>query len=472
MHMYKRYNVAWALILIFLCSACFSSEKAIFCHGELVNDLSDFYNKVRWREFVLPSGGLYNQYYPRSDKDMTELNKITNLPKCELNTLKFMDDTYVDAPHILSPFMVQLTHSKDQNGKRHIEGICVLFQETLYPPVINPFAPPHKLEFTNFYDKFYSNLDKFPFLRHLELYSFVMQKKHITALSKLGVASKLKYLGMPNNYSDSDLKEISDFNQLEYINASATRIKGGGFKYLSNLSKLKTLDLRRNQFDHATLSGLKKVKLLTTLLLSDTNIGDGDLKDISELNNLNYLTLHGTQITDKGLIHLTKIKNLKYVSLFNTKTTTLGRDNLINKNSHLVIDVNSPQKMSVFLNERNYISAYLGGRHNQFRLANYYSKNNTDLVESLKWYIILEAGNSKVSSSYPEKYIQIWQKKAKQEIRRLKNTLELNQIEEAEKRAKSFILLSKISKYNYDIIQDNELPVYQYGFDSIWNYEN
>ncbi|MBN1846895.1 MAG: hypothetical protein JW810_14510 [Sedimentisphaerales bacterium] len=472
MSVYQACKILMVFGLWCPCSTYLSDRPAIYCTGELVNDLFDFYEKNVLREIVLPEGGLFYEY-DYCDKyrmDRKELLPVTNLSPSELEILELMNNT--NSPAYLYPLFVQLSHMKDNHGKRHVEGICVLFQEVFSPPLIDPFGPPHDHEFGRFYDTFFGNCYKFPFLRHLELYSFVMGKEHFSLLYRPAMASRLEYLGLPQNCTDEFLKDIGDFKNLKFINASATKIKGQCLSCLAGLPHLRTLDLRRNTFDRMALSGLKDVNSLTTLLLSDTNIQDEDLEPIGRLKNLERITLHRTRVTDEGLACLANLKNLKYVSLYETQTTPSGREQLLNEIPGLVIDVTLPKTISEFLEERKFISAYMGDRYQQYRLAGHYRANDEDIVESLKWYIIVASTDHTISEPYPERLVRNWRRTSDTSIRSITYFLDDEQIAEARRRADALMFLRDTTECQYEVKSDHGLPVYQYGFETIWSYED
>jgi len=461
---YIRYSIVLLLIICFFCLPCVAVNMAIFCDGELVNNLFDYAQRNDWREFVLPVGGVYKKYFRSHGQETIDRIKKTHLPASEIEALELVEKAIVLSPGHNRPLFVQISKPKDQNGRTHIEAICITFQETHYPPVITASYYLND-EVIKYQDVFFKNQAKFPQLRHLELYSFTIDDKNISNVFAL---TNLEYFGLPYNCSDEHLKAIGCMKKLKYLNASGTRIKGTGLKYLSDLPDLQTLDIRRNQFVTDALSGLKGHKSLETLLLSDSSIKNEDLNDIADSNTLKYITLHNTGITDDGLFILSQVEKLKYVSLYDTPTTKQGLDDLKSRCPGLVIDNERPQILSEFLFERQLIHAYTGDKWDQFQQGLNYEMSikhsPIDRVESLKWFIVFVEQNDEKIRRFSDKRNKEYNDSARRRIKKLEQQLDQKQIHEARRRARAVLYLQKRHNYDFKIKRKEGLPLYQYEF--------
>ena len=470
-----RHSIVLLLIICVFCLPCVSDKMEVFCDGELVNNRYDYAKRNDWREFVLPEGGVYEIYLSSSHA------KKAHLPASEIEALKYIFTSISPPPSQDPPLFVQISKPKKPDDGTHIEAICIIFQELISPPVIPAPCPPYDLteeQYTKLIeypdrfsqlienlkdqDVFFKNQAKFPQLRHLELYSFTIDDKNISNIFAL---TNLEYFGLPYNCSDEHLKAIGCMKKLKYLNASGTRIKGTGLKYLSDLPDLQTLDIRRNQLAKGALSGLKEHKSLATLLLSDSSIKNEDLKDIADSNTLKYITLHNTGITDEGLLILSQIENLKYVSLYDTPTTKQGLDDLKSRCPDLIIDNERPQILSDFLFERRLLHAYTGDKPAQYNQARcYYAL--IDFVESLKWFIVFAENDNKIHW-WPEKIKKQRNDLAHSRIKTLEKQLDQRQVREARRRARTVLYLQKRLNYDFKPERQEGLPLYQYDFDPI-----
>ena len=102
------------------------------------------------------------------------------------------------------------------------------------------------------------------------------------------------------NITDSGLKELSGFTQLQMLNLSGTHVTDTDLKDLNGLMHLSDLDL------------------------SDTDITDTGMAEIDSFSRLRYLDLTGTQVTDAGLKKLKCLTNLLFLGLDDTFVTEAG----------------------------------------------------------------------------------------------------------------------------------------------------
>jgi hypothetical protein len=442
----------------------------IFCHGEL-----EYEYHLDWREFVLPEMGLYEGFL------YCDPNEISTLPKEEIETLKYLVKP-AQSPAYGFPLWLSLSAEKSNQGVRHVSALCVIFQDGLDPPVITTYPSLAGEADKDFFD----NLAKLSWLRHLELYGYVIDEKKFSEIYKL---PKLEYLGLPINCSDGYLKYITPLSELKFVNLSRTEIRGENLDVLGELPQLRILDLRRNMLDAGAIAKLKHCRSLETLLLSETNLRDDDLNDLTVLNTLKYITLHRTSITDHGLEFLTQIKNLKYVSLFDTSTTESGIKGLKQSHPGLTIDLERPQHLDTFLIDRLYILAYCGDLDAQIDLVERYRRGR-DAFERYstggkyekyvsKWATEQETQGSVVAYD-PIEFLTLnlillarkdektWrridQDDINQDIKKIESKLNPLQIAEARRRARCYFYMYKKSNFKFEIEKKEGLPLYQYGF--------
>jgi hypothetical protein len=126
----------------------------------------------------------------------------------------------------------------------------------------------------------------------------------------------LDFTALDKAINDKSLQYIQYLSEVEGIHLSGCQvITDEGLKYLSDLQKLRILNL------------------------DGTNITDSGLKYIINLKSLQYLDLSYTKVTDAGILMLAEMKNLRRVSVFKTKVTQKGVNKLQNIHPSLSIDL-------------------------------------------------------------------------------------------------------------------------------------
>jgi internalin A len=110
--------------------------------------------------------------------------------------------------------------------------------------------------------------------------------------------------------TDADLKELSRFQQLQWLDLKNTGDSDAGLKELAGLKQLKSLDLSSTKISDAGLKELAGLKQLQSLDLSGTKISDVGLKEMAGLKQLQSLDLSSTKISDAGLKELAQLKQL------------------------------------------------------------------------------------------------------------------------------------------------------------------
>jgi len=131
----------------------------------------------------------------------------------------------------------------------------------------------------------------------------------------------------PYPITDTGLKSLSDFCDLEYLSLSQTKVGGVGFKHLSKLQKLRTLDLYGSEVDDGGLKFLSSLHALEELDLDDTRVMGSGFSYLSSLQNLRRIGVP-KQLGDDGLQHFAAFQNLESVNLGYSQVTDVGMASL------------------------------------------------------------------------------------------------------------------------------------------------
>jgi len=462
-----------SLVILIGTHTAFSRDIALYCHTELKLYRSPDGKRRKVREFIVPDSGYYQRYLARELTDLVADCEVVSLKTIE-NQLKWGHPGGITVPLVL-----QIPSVMDSAGKRHIEALCVVYQDVIYEGALIDAAWDSDKD--NAMDL--KILSAFSQLAHLEIYGLNIDNLNFSQISNL---TNLKYLGLPSKTADEHLKYISSLQKLQFVNLSATDIKGPGLRYLTALPKLKILDLRQAQLEPGALAVLKDCKSLETLLLSHSGASDQDMKALAQIKQLQYLTLHGTNITDDGLNHLAQSGKLKYVSLFDTATTLSARQILTEKLPDITIDTERPQAISFFIQSRQYISAYSGSLEDQNNLLHEYVRGKDrhdvltrrgmyteyisrfkeydtwgglpyDRIELLMWYYIVDARHQGKN----------WDplNPAVKAVKQLQQELNPLQLKEARRRADTYLYVLSRSTFHFEPERKEGLPLYQYIID-------
>ncbi len=117
---------------------------------------------------------------------------------------------------------------------------------------------------------------------------------------------------------DDDLKHLNPPRAVQNLAFGRTKVTDVGVKRLSDLNRLRWLDM---SFTGATDDGFTKLKDcvdLQRLNLEGTGISDQSADIIAKFSNLEELDLSGTAITDVSVAKLSNLKQLKILWLTNT----------------------------------------------------------------------------------------------------------------------------------------------------------
>jgi len=276
-----------------------SDASHVYYAGELTFDFFQRAQGVYYREVTVVGESPYEKWALLQEAG-TERLKM--LPPHEPQVLAVLERSLQLSPTYMSPFLVQLSWGDIQESHMHIEGLCILLQETLMPPLIDP-----KLSIVDRKKLNIRMLSSLASLKSLELYGCNIP---LDTFKDIACLSQLTYIGLPYNSTDEYLKYIGGLKELRFVNLSGTCVNGKGLKYLAGTNQLTVLDLRRTRLERGVLDVLETCGLLETLLLSESTVTDDDLKSISKLRRLHYVTLHKTEVTDTGLQYLEELKSL------------------------------------------------------------------------------------------------------------------------------------------------------------------
>ena len=131
---------------------------------------------------------------------------------------------------------------------------------------------------------------------------------------------KLTELDLSGNdhFTDAGIAHIAKLSNLRKINLSNTTINDDGFYQLSKLTNLQYLDLYFESEKYFSAKGFKhlsKVKSLQSLNLIGTDINTLELAQIEKLSNLETLAIFGNGITDAGIKRVANMDSIKVLTI-------------------------------------------------------------------------------------------------------------------------------------------------------------
>ena len=178
---------------------------------------------------------------------------------------------------------------------------------------------------------------------------------------------------------NEDLKFISEFKTLAYLDLSETEIDDRNLSYLKRLKNLKHLNIADTKITDAGFKDIARIKSLEYLCISYTKISDEGFKYIAKLNNLKELTIAGcipedmcTVIGDIGLLYVCKIKNIESLRFpMNYKITDNGIKYILKLNTIRFLDLSSTKVTDECLPMLKKISS-----------LRYFNLNHTNITDS------------------------------------------------------------------------------------------
>lgn len=496
-------NRHYLLVLLILWSSgvCFSQEVLPFWEAEVIYRYGGIRFRsepnflTHYREIVKPETGAYSILHAYSAETSKKDPCFSSLASEEWDVLlELNDDIKGRLSHgAMSPIMLQLSKTKDEQGFCRIESLCILVQED-----ISAYHYPFL-----WYMYYYANgpsicggkeykglalLNRFKKLRNLELFDCSIKQFNIH--QNLPALKSLEYIGLPIDSNDATVDLLLSLDRLQFINASGTLITGANFEELTKLPNLEILDLRYTRLAENAISKLKNAKNLKTLLLTGAEVTDKHLEGIEQLKGLQNLALTKTNVTDSALKRIAQLPNLRYVTLGQTQVTSPNLQVLQSSNPNLTISLNPVISWGEYTVKSSYQQAVLYGdagaqidifdrycimfhlaekkRYSEEQFKKMLSRPSPlqecyDPIELLKWsYIILHPRKSLQEVEQLKRIIP----KAIEAKEVLEKRLHVSEIAEARRRAE--LALSLINDYKLTHTSRHEyLPVYQTDFSSI-----
>ncbi len=130
------------------------------------------------------------------------------------------------------------------------------------------------------------------------------------------------------NFSDDDLRYLTGFHRLEFLNLRNTQVGDAGLKEISTLKALRRVDLKGSRVGDDGMAHLAHLPVLRELNLSETEVSDAGLEHLAGLKYLELLYLTETDVTGAGLRHLTGMPKLKTLWLNSTDVDDAGLTHL------------------------------------------------------------------------------------------------------------------------------------------------
>ncbi len=144
--------------------------------------------------------------------------------------------------------------------------------------------------------------------------------------------ASLEYLSLVcSPVTDAGLAHLQDATELKDLDLGVTLITGSGLLHLKKLTKLRRLVLTSPRTTDAGMAGLKALPQLEALVLTRNDmrngvelISDAGLINLSQMARLRELDLSGSRITDAGLERLKGFHQLTKLNVSATAVTDAG----------------------------------------------------------------------------------------------------------------------------------------------------
>ncbi len=158
----------------------------------------------------------------------------------------------------------------------------------------------------------------------------------IDALKALGAKVKMNALGdvidvdlKGTEVTDADLTHLTEMTKIKTLNLSQTRVTDEGLSNLEGLTGLKYLHLFGTDIADAGLKHLGRLSKIELLCLDDSRITDAGLAHLKNMTELRTLHIQSkASITDAGLDLLTGFAKLRELRVGGTEVTDEGVDKL------------------------------------------------------------------------------------------------------------------------------------------------
>ena len=125
-----------------------------------------------------------------------------------------------------------------------------------------------------------------------------------------------------SNFGDSDVQYIVNL-PIVRLNLQDTRVTNKGVESLKSMSKLKVLNLGRDELSDAAFANLPP-NLRELSCVMDTKIKGPGLRNLVMLRKLRSLNFHDAGLTDDAVPNLLMMKNLEYLDIAKTLISSSG----------------------------------------------------------------------------------------------------------------------------------------------------
>jgi internalin A len=156
---------------------------------------------------------------------------------------------------------------------------------------------------------------------------------HLTNLTKLRNLELARV--RIENAEPSTLAFLRELTELEYLSIDLegpwherARMDGACLAYLRGLTHLKGIELRGVRVSDADLANVAGLSGLESLDLDLSGVTDAGLAHLASLTNLQRLRVMSPAITDAGLAHLRDLTRLRELFLFHAKVSDAGMAHL------------------------------------------------------------------------------------------------------------------------------------------------
>lgn len=162
-------------------------------------------------------------------------------------------------------------------------------------------------------------------------------------LSKLINLEKFTFINCSTIFKMKWLPQSIKHLNIPHLNIITHKI----FNNINHLTKLKSIDLSKNNITDEMFENIKLLTNLTKIDISETNITDNigiylrNFKNLTQiniskcaritdkifleiqsLNNINWLSINNVNITDQGLFHISKLIDLEWLNISDCKNIT------------------------------------------------------------------------------------------------------------------------------------------------------
>jgi hypothetical protein len=221
---------------------------------------------------------VFGKWGPISDKELVNINNITNLDSIEIYLMPITGIAFKDITNLKLLRRIKFSASKSLDSLfDHIFNLPALQMLTIEASkIIHP-------NWDNL-----TKLDKFRFL--------VIDKCKMT---------------------DKTINKFPVLNHIETLSMDENQLSGEGMIFIKHSPKLTRFSVKKNLI---TLQGVKCItnagtKNIMDLDLSENRIGDDAIKYLFRIQKLQDIDLSFTKVTESGVFQLKKMETLRYLTL-------------------------------------------------------------------------------------------------------------------------------------------------------------